>query len=84
MVSYPFYPFVPNHLEVVEEVISLGLERDGGQIRIWEVTHFWKVCFSLVGKVKSWEGMPKPLCTRDFHFSPIFIEFCLPHAVGRD
>ena len=24
VVKYPFFPFVPNHLEVVEEVISLG------------------------------------------------------------
>ena len=41
----PFCPFVPSHLKVVEEVISLGWERHGGQIRIWEVTYFWKVCF---------------------------------------
>ena len=45
VVNYPFFPFVPSHLEVDEEVISLGWERYGGQIRIWEDTHFWKVCF---------------------------------------
>ena len=26
------------------------------------------VFFLLVGQVKAWEGMPKPLCTHDFHF----------------
>ena len=53
---------------LVEKVISLGWGRYGGQIRIWEVTHFWKVCFWLVGQVNAWEGMPKPLCTHAFHF----------------
>ena len=38
------------------------------KIRIWEVTHFWKVCFWLMGQVNAWEGMPKPLCTHAFHF----------------
>ena len=79
-----FFLFVPSHLKVVEEVISLGWERHGGQIRIWEVTHFWKVCFLLVGQVKAWKGMPKPLGTYDFHFSPIPMEFWLPHTAGRD
>ena len=38
--NYPFCLFVPTHLKVVEEVISLGWEMYGGQIRIWEATHF--------------------------------------------
>ena len=41
----PFLSFMPSHIKLVKEVISLGWERYGGQIRIWEVTHFWKVCF---------------------------------------
>ena len=45
MVNYPFFPFVPSYLKVVEEVTSLGWERYGGQIRILEVTHFGENIF---------------------------------------
>ena len=82
--NYPFCLLCPVISKLVEKVISLGWERYGGQIRIWEVTHFWKVCFWNIGQVKSWEGMPKPLCTHDFHFSPIIMEFWLPHAARRE
>ena len=37
-----------------------------------------------VFQVKAWEGMPKPLCTHDFHLSPILMDFWLPHATGGD
>ena len=45
VVNHPFVSFCAQSLEVVGEVVSLGWERYGGQIRIWEVTHFLKVCF---------------------------------------
>ena len=34
------FVFMPSHLRLVKEVIALGWEVYGGQIRIWEVTHF--------------------------------------------
>ena len=48
--STTLFVFMPIHLRLVKEVIALGWERYGGQIRIWEVTHFWKVCFNFWGK----------------------------------
>ena len=36
----PFLSFMLSHLKLVKEVISLGWERYGVQIRIWGVTHF--------------------------------------------
>ena len=50
-----FCLLVPIHLKVVEEVISLGWERHGGQIQIWEVTHFWKSVIFNCGESKSLE-----------------------------
>ena len=49
--KYLFLSFMPSHLKLVKEVIALGWERYRGQIRIWEVTHFWEKCV-----LASWES----------------------------
>ena len=48
--STTIFVFYAQSSKLVKEVIALGWEGYGGQIRIWGVTHFWKVCFLLVGK----------------------------------
>ena len=52
----PFLSFMPSHLKLVKEVISLGWERYGGQIRIWGVTHFWENVFLASWKSKCWKN----------------------------
>ena len=40
--SNTLFVFMPSHLRLVKEVISLGWARRGSQIRIRETTHFWE------------------------------------------
>ena len=69
--STTLFFFCSQSLEVVGEVISLGWERYGGQIRIWEVTHFLKTCFWILGQLNAGKCIPKQFCTHAFHSTPI-------------
>ena len=62
----PFLSFIPSHLKLLKEVISLGWERYGGQIRIWGVTHFWKTFSWLLGQINAKKCLPNPLFTHAF------------------
>ena len=51
---------MPSNLKLVKEVIALGWEGYGGQIRIGEAISIGKTCFLTCGETNAWEGMPKP------------------------
>ena len=80
----PFYLFVLSHLKVVEEVISLGWERHGGQIQIWEVTHFWESVFLNCGAIKILGRHAQAIRHPWISFLTHPHRVWLPHAAGRD
>ena len=43
--STTLFVFYAQSSKWVKEIITLGWEGYGGQIRIWEVIHFWKSLF---------------------------------------
>ena len=71
-VNYPFCLFVPIinfYKKLVEEVISLGWERYGGQNLNCEDHPFQKNIFWLIGQIRAQKFIPHPLFTHVFHFS---------------